>query len=109
MKSFDLKPGLISLVTAFGASLCCVLPLTVVFFGLGSGAFMMTTMQYRPVLYPLGLLGLTISIYLYFRKSKDCKKQSCSVPNKKLNLFLLIFSGLLMGTVTYLDFFVTSI
>ncbi len=54
----DLKPALISLPTAFGSTICCVLPITIVLLGLGSGAFMMVTMQYRIILYPLGLLGL---------------------------------------------------
>ena len=57
MKLENLNPGLLGLGTAFGASVCCVLPMTVVLLGLGSGAFMTVTMQYRPILYPLGLLG----------------------------------------------------
>lgn len=109
MKSFDLKPGIISVLTAMGASLCCVLPLTVVFLGLGSGAFMMTTMQFRPVLYPLGVLGLAFSFYLFFKKSRACKTNSCPMPNKRLNIVLLVFSTLMMGTVTYFDFFVVSL
>ncbi len=109
MKSFDLKPGLISTITAFGASLCCVLPLAIVFLGLGSGAFMMTTMQFRPVLYPLGFSGLAFSVYLFFRKRRACKKYSYHLPNKRLNIVLLLFSILLMGTVTYFDFFVAGI
>jgi len=49
----DLKPALISLSTSFGSTLCCVLPMTIVLLGLGSGGFMMLTMQYRVILYPL--------------------------------------------------------
>lgn len=108
MKPFDLKPGMISTLTAFGASLCCVLPLAVVFLGLGSGAFMMTTMQFRPILYPLGFLGLAFSVYLFLRKSRACRQNSCPMPNKRLNIVLLVFSTLLMGTVTYFDFFIVS-
>ncbi len=62
----DAKPGLVSLAAAFAASLCCVLPLTIVLLGLGSGAFMMVTMQFRPILYPLGLAGLAAGAYLLF-------------------------------------------
>jgi hypothetical protein len=40
----DLKPAVVSFVGAFAASLCCLLPLAVIVLGLGSGAFMATTM-----------------------------------------------------------------
>ena len=53
MQIEDLKPGLIGVGTSFGASICCVLPMTIVLLGLGSGGFMMVTMQYRMILYPL--------------------------------------------------------
>lgn len=39
----DLKPALLSLVSALAASLCCLLPLAVIVLGLGSGAFMAAT------------------------------------------------------------------
>ncbi len=58
MQFTDIKPGIIGLTTSFGASICCVLPMTIVLLGLGSGGFMMVTMQYRIILYPLGLMGL---------------------------------------------------
>ncbi|MEE9146720.1 MAG: hypothetical protein V3U27_04900 [Candidatus Tectomicrobia bacterium] len=48
---------MIGLGTALVASSCGLLPLAVVFLGLGSGAFMMTIMRLRPILFPLGLLG----------------------------------------------------
>lgn len=108
MNFTNMKPGLISLTTAFGASLCCVAPMTVVFLGLGSGAFMMTTMQFRPVLYPLGLLGLALSYYMYFRRKRVCDAASCKMQGKPLNLTLLSLSTLLMGAVTYVDFFLVS-
>ena len=54
MQFTDIKPGIIGLTTSFGASICCVLPMTIVLLGLGSGGFMMVTMQYRIILYPLG-------------------------------------------------------
>src|SRR2546425_5801540 len=45
----------------FGAalsSLCCLLPLAVIVLGLGSGAFMAVTMQYRWILIPAGAIGV---------------------------------------------------
>ena len=57
MQIADLKPGILGVGTSLGASICCVLPMTIVLLGLGSGGFMMVTMQYRIILYPSGLLG----------------------------------------------------
>ena len=106
MRWADPAPGLVGATTGIGASLCCVLPLTVVALGLGSGAFMMVTMQYRPILYPLGLLGLVVSYFLFFRRKRACDLQSCQMQGKWLNIVLLAFSTVLMVAVTYVDFFV---
>ena len=35
MQFTDIKPGIIGLATSFGASICCVLPMTIVLLGLG--------------------------------------------------------------------------
>ena len=86
-----------------------MLPLAVVTLGLGSGAFMMTTMQFRPILYPIGLLGLGVSYYLFFRRKRACDLQACRMQGKGLNILLLVLSTLLMAAVTYVDFFLVSI
>jgi len=52
MQIFNIKSGMVSLASAFVASLCCVLPLAVVLLGVGSGAFMMTTMKYSNIFLP---------------------------------------------------------
>ena len=109
MKLSDLAPGWVAVTTGIGASLCCVLPLTVVVLGLGSGSFMMVTMQYRPILYPLGLFGLAVSYFLFFRHKRVCDFQSCRMQGKWFNMALLAFSTVLMAAVTYVDFFVQGI
>jgi|TARA_B100000809_G_scaffold241629_1_gene264979 hypothetical protein len=109
MKLENLNPGLLGLGTAFGASVCCVLPMTVVLLGLGSGTFMTVTMQYRPILYPLGLLGVATSYWLYFRRKRACDAQACRMPGKRWNLVALSVSTVLMGIVTYVDFFLVSL
>ena len=105
----DLKPALISLSTSFGSTLCCVLPMTIVLLGLGSGGFMMITMQYRVILYPIGLLGLGTSYWLYFRRKKVCEAQVCQMQGKRMNIAALVFSTVLMSLVTYVDFFLVSL
>lgn len=109
MKWSDLAPGLVSVSTGIGASLCCVLPLTIVALGLGSGAFMMVTMQFRPVLYPLGLAGLVTAYILFFRQKRACDRKACRMQGKGFNLVLLAFSTVLMAAVTYVDFFMVEL
>ena len=109
MQIEDLKPGLIRVGTSFVASICCVLPMTIVLLGLGSGGFMMVTMQYQIILYPLGLLGLVTAYWLYFRRRKVCDAQACRMQGKRWNIAGLVFSTVLMSLVTYVDFFLVSL
>lgn len=109
MKPNDLKPGLLSVLTALGASACCVLPLTVAALGVGSGAFMLVTMPYRPVLYPLGVLGLSAAFFLHFRERRRCSRLACRMAGGRTNAVLLAASTVLMVAVTYVDFFLTSL
>ena len=109
MQFTDIKPGIIVLTTSFGASICCVLPMTIVLLGLGSGGFMMVTMQYRIILYPLGLLGLVTSYWLYFLRKQHCDAQVCQMQGKRWNVTALAFSTVLMSVVTYVDFFLVSL
>jgi len=108
MKLPKITPGIVGITTALGSTVCCVLPMLVVFLGLGSGAFMMTTMKYRPILYPLGVIGLGVAYYLYFREKRACDLKSCKMQGKRFNLFLLIASTFVMAIVTYVDFFLTT-
>jgi hypothetical protein len=55
MKLGSLGAGVAAWAGAVLSSLCCLLPLTVIVVGLGSGAFMAVTMQYRWILIPTGL------------------------------------------------------
>lgn len=54
--------GLVVWSGAVPSSLCCVLPLTVIVLGLGSGAFMAVTMRYRWLLIPAGVLGVAAGV-----------------------------------------------
>ena len=83
--------------------------MTIVLLGLGSGGFMMATMQYRFILYPLGLVGLVTSYWLYFRSKQLCDAQVCQMQGKRWNVMALAFSTVLMSVVTYVDFFLVSL
>jgi len=64
--------GLAAWVGAGLSSLCCLLPLAIITLGLGSGAFMAVTMQYRWILIPAGVLGVTAGFMLYVRERRRC-------------------------------------
>lgn len=101
----SLKAGLVSFSSAFVASLCCLLPLVVVLLGLGSGAFMMATMQYRFILLPVGLLGVAFGYYFYFREKRQCATVGCAFFGRKLNLALLVLATVMLGAEVLLAVF----
>lgn len=105
MPSWQGKQGVIGFVTAVAASSCCLLPLVVVFLGIGSGAFMMTTMKFRPILFPIGLIGLGTSYYLYFRERRRCQTLACTMVGKTFNRVMLTLATLIMLGVIWADFF----
>jgi Cu/Ag efflux protein CusF len=92
----DLKPALVSLVGAGLASLCCLLPLAVIVLGLGSGAFMATTMRYQGLLLPLGILAVTAGYLLYIRERRRCRRLVCTMAGSRLNLVMLGFATLIL-------------
>jgi hypothetical protein len=105
MRPKETFPGTVSVLTALGASICCLIPLAVVFLGLGTGAFMATTMKYRPIVFPLGILGLIFGYYLYFREWRRCQRLACQMAGSKINLTLLIVATIIMAGVVGADFF----
>ena len=105
MKVLDLKPALVSVFSAFVASLCCLLPLAVIVLGLGSGAFMATTMRYQAILLPLGILGVTAGYVLYVRERRRCRTLVCTVAGSRFNLVVLgVATAILLGEVTLVAF-----
>jgi Cu/Ag efflux protein CusF len=99
------KPALVSLMAAFAASLCCLLPLAVIVLGLGSGAFMATTMRYQRMLLPLGVLGVTTGYVLYVRELRRCQGLVCSMAGSRVNLVALgVATALLLGEVALVAF-----
>jgi hypothetical protein len=105
MASWQGKEGFIGLCTAIAASSCCLLPLAVVFLGIGSGAFMMTTMTFRPILFPLGLIGLATSYYVYVRERRRCRTLACAMIGQTFNRVTLVLATLIMIGVIWVDFF----
>jgi Cu/Ag efflux protein CusF len=105
MQAKDLKPALVSLVGAFVASLCCLLPLAVIVLGLGSGAFMAITMRYQALLLPLGMLAVTGGYVLYVRERRRCQGLVCTMAGSRLNLVALgLATTVIIGEVVLVAF-----
>ncbi|RMF88740.1 MAG: hypothetical protein D6736_09635 [Nitrospinota bacterium] len=104
MKLTTIKSGLVSVSSALVASLCCALPLAVVLLGLGSGAFMMTTMRYRWLFLPIGVIGVSLGYILYIREKRRCARLACRMAGSRLNLVLLLVATLLLAFELVLTF-----
>ena len=105
-----MKPGSVGAALAAWAgaalsSLCCLLPLAVIVLGLGSGAFMAVTMQYRWILIPAGVLGVTTGLVLYLRERRRCAALACRMAGSRITLALLIVASLVVATSIGLDRF----
>lgn len=87
------------------SSLCCLLPLAVILLGLGSGAFMAVTMQYRWLLIPAGILGVGTGFALYVRESRRCDQLGCRMAGSRITLALLVLAALVVTTSLVLDRF----
>lgn len=100
--------GVIAWIGAVLSSLCCLLPLAIIVLGLGSGAFMVVTMQYRWILIPLGVLGVITGFVLYARKRRLCDAMACRMAGSRVTLALLILAGVVVATSIVLDQFPES-
>ena len=99
------KSALVSLMAVFAVSLCCLLPLAVIALGLGSGAFMATTMHYQRILLPLGILGVAAGYVLYFRERRRCQALLCTMAGSRVNLMALgVATAVLLGELVLVVF-----
>ena len=105
MRTTTLTAGLVAWVGAALASLCCLLPLTIIVLGLGSGAFMATTMQYRGLLVPAGIIGIVTGFVLYARERRRCDALACRMAGSRITLALLIVASVVVTTAIVLDRF----
>jgi len=66
---------------------------------------MMTTMQYRAIFLPTGVLGVGVGYYLYFRERRRCTKLACTLVGGKINLTLLALATVVVAAALILDIF----
>src|SRR5439155_20707214 len=105
MRFATLTAGVVAWIGAGLASLCCLLPLTVIVLGLGSGAFMATTMQYRWLLVPAGIIGIVAGFILYLRERRRCDALACRMAGSRVTLGVRIVAGMVVATAIVLDRF----
>jgi L-asparagine transporter-like permease len=105
MKIRNLKPALVNLPSAIVASLCCLLPLSLVLLGPGSGAFMAVTNRYSYIFIPVGLLGLAAGYFFYFREKRRCSALSCRMTAGTFNLVMLIVATMVVTVAVLLKVF----
>jgi hypothetical protein len=105
MTRAPLVAGVPAWIGAILSSLCCLLPLTVIVLGLGSGAFMAVTMQYRWILIPAGVVGVGTGLALYVRERRRCQQAACRMAGSRITLALLTVASLVVATSIVLDRF----
>ena len=105
MKLGSLGAGVAAWAGAVLSSLCCLLPLTIIALGLGSGAFMAMTMRYRWILIPTGVLGVVGGVALYTRERRRCDALACRMAGGRTTLVLLVLASLVVLTAIALDRF----
>lgn len=102
---FILSAGVTAWAGAALSSLCCLLPLAIIVLGLGSGAFMAVTMQYRWLLIPAGVIGVATGFLVYFRERRRCATLACRMAGSRLTLALLVVASIVVITSIVLDRF----
>jgi hypothetical protein len=105
MKVAAVTAGVVAWIGAALASLCCLLPLAVIVLGLGSGAFMATTMQYRWLFVPAGIVGIVAGFALYVRERRRCGALACRMAGSRITLALLVLASLVVAAAIALDRF----
>jgi hypothetical protein len=105
MRLGSVGAGVAAWLGAALSSLCCLLPLAVIVLGLGSGAFMAVTMQYRFILIPAGMLGVATGFVLYVREQRRCEALACRMASRRVTLGLLILASVVVAASITLDRF----
>jgi mercuric ion transport protein len=105
MKMTSLKPFMTSLPSAIVAASCCVIPLAAILLGIGSGAFMMYAMKYSTIFIPIGVIGVSLGYWFYFREKRKCKALACRMAGGRLNLISLIMATTIVVIAIVINLF----
>lgn len=93
--------GVGTLVTAVGASLCCIVPVAVVLLGVGSAALGAQLEPVRPFFLGLTLLLVGIAFYQVYKPNKGyCEPgQSCAIPEAQRRQRIIVWLAAILAAV----------
>ena len=93
--------GVGTVVAAVGASLCCIVPVAVVFLGVGSAALGARLEPIRPFFLGLTLLLVGIAFYQVYKPNRqDCEPgQSCAVPEGQRQQRIIVWMAAILAVV----------
>ncbi len=97
IKIGNLKSTITAVLSGLLASSCCIVPLVIIFTGVGGVGLMALARDYQWLTIPLGLFALAYSYYSYFRKRKSCETGSCTIKGKRSNLIALVISTVVVS------------
>ena len=66
---------------------------------------MAVTMQYRWLLIPAGVLGVSTGFVLYLRERRRCAALACRMAGSRITLVLLVVASVVVATSVVLDRF----
>lgn len=96
------KLGILSVAIA---SICCVGPLLLILLGLGSLGIGAAIGKYHWHFIAAALLLLTFVWRSYLKEKKACDLKACKMENKKVTLFTLIISTLIVAIFVALNIY----
>lgn len=95
-----------AVAAAFGASICCILPVAVVFLGVGSAALGAQLEAFRPYFLVLTAGFVAGAFYFAYRKGPDCGPgEVCAVPanrrRQRILVWIVALAALALVTFPY--------
>ncbi|MBI4558680.1 MAG: copper ion binding protein [Candidatus Hydrogenedentes bacterium] len=86
-----------AVLSALTVSACCLPPLILLLFSIGSATAAAALAQYHLWFLGAGAVLLGISYAMYFRERRACSTASCRMKNRKLTVASLVFGTLVVG------------
>lgn len=84
-----MKSTRIAILSALFASVCCVGPLVLIAFGLGTLGLGVVIGRYHWAFLTVGVLMILFSWRRYFREKKKCRINKCKMENKRITQIIL--------------------
>ena len=92
-----------ALVSALGASACCILPVAVALLGVGSAALAARLEPLRPYLLATTVLLLGFAVYRAYRPLECAPGEACAVPSarRRFRIVLWVVTAVALALVTF--------